>query len=213
MLGGAALTLPLAIPRAARAALPVPPGDALAFQLVRLGSVIGKHTVAFVRDGEALTVTIDVDVLVKLGFIPLVRYTHHAVETWQGDTFTGLTSATDKNGPHYWVRARTIDGALHVESSSVKPYVAPPDALATTYWNGRMLDGPMIGTQDGMLVRPKIVDDGRKLIPLASGARIAAEQYDLSGAFTSTVWYDDSSEWAGIQFSVADGSVITYQRL
>ena len=52
LLTGAA-TLPF---QPARAALPIPPGDRLAFHIVRKGSTIGEHILTFEHAGNALTV-------------------------------------------------------------------------------------------------------------------------------------------------------------
>jgi hypothetical protein len=43
---------------------------------MRHGAPIGTHVMTFHGDGDGLIVDIAVDVLVKFGPIPLVRYTH-----------------------------------------------------------------------------------------------------------------------------------------
>jgi len=80
------VTMASAAARQADAALPVPPGNTLAFRLIRHGDEIGHHTATFERDGDQLAVRIAVDALVTLVSIPLVRYTHRVVEVWSGDT-------------------------------------------------------------------------------------------------------------------------------
>ena len=69
-LGGLA-ALPFGV---ARASLPIPAGDRLAFQILRKGDKIGEHIETFDRSGDALTVTVAVDILVGLGPIALFRY-------------------------------------------------------------------------------------------------------------------------------------------
>ena len=142
--------------RVAHAGLPVPSDDKLAFRLMRHGAPIGTHTMNFHRDGDALTVDIAVDVLVKFGPIPFVRYTHRNQERWRRDRLVGFVSQTYRNGTKMHVQARRIDSGVAVDGSGTSPYVAPDNALATTHWNSRMLRGPMIGTQDGMLVHPAV---------------------------------------------------------
>jgi hypothetical protein len=100
-----------------------------------------------------------------------------------------------------------------VTGSKTKPYVAPDGALATTYWNRRMLDGPMISTEDGVLLRPNIATYPSENIRLASGSSIIAERIALSGAFTVDIWYDQANMWASLGFSGADGSSVRYERL
>jgi hypothetical protein len=100
-----------------------------------------------------------------------------------------------------------------VVGTAAKTYIAPEDALPTTYWNKRLLSSPMIGTQDGMLVHPTVRDLGAGAIPVADGARVAATRYSLRGDLDLDLWYDQTATWAGMEFSVADGSIVHYERL
>ena len=52
-----------------------------------------------------------------------------------------------------------------------------------------------------------------KPIPLASGGTVQASHYNLSGSFNVDVWYDQMNTWAGLAFTVADGSDVHYERL
>ena len=199
--------------RSALAGLPVPPGGHLTFRLIRHGSTIGTHEIGFGRDGDALNVDTSVDVLVKFGPVPLVRYTHHNRETWHHDRLVQLSSSTDRNGTRLRMSARRTEAGLAVEGSGTRPYIAPDDALPTTYWNPRMLLGPMIGTQDGGLVKPVVTLQPVAPIRVASGGSIHAKHYSLTGDLDLDLWYDHSDTWASMRFSVADGSEITYERL
>ena len=199
--------------RVAHAGLPVPSDDKLAFRLMRHGAPIGTHTMNFHRDGDALTVDIAVDVLVKFGPIPFVRYTHRNQERWRRDRLVGFVSQTYRNGTKMHVQARRINSGVAVDGSGTSPYVAPDNALATTHWNSRMLRGPMIGTQDGMLVHPAVSLEPDERLRLASGEEIPAKHYKLSGDLNLELWYDVSDTWASMRFTVDDGSVITYERL
>ncbi len=199
--------------RPASAALPVPPGDALAFRLVRHGSEIGRHILTFARQDDTLTVRVAVDVLVTVFSIPVVRYSHHVVETWKGEILVGLDGETNKNGDHEWVKARRTDAGLEVLGSKTERYIAPEPAFGTTYWNRRMVDGPMISLEDGVLLRPLIAVRRAETIRLASGDMIPADHYNFSGAFDIDVWYDNTNTWAGLAFDVADGSNVHYERL
>ncbi len=194
-------------------ALPVPPGNGLAFRLIRHGGDIGRHTLVFEGQGDVLTVHVTVDASVTFLSIPIVRYTHRCVETWQGGTLVGLTGKTDKNGQEGWVNARRTGEGFVVLGSKTQRYVAPEPAIATSYWNKRMLDGPMISLEDGVLLRPKVAVRGAEAVRTAYGATIPAEHYNLSGAFAVDLWYDQTSTWAGLAFDVADGSSVHYERL
>ena len=199
--------------RQALASLPVPPGDLLTFRLMRGGSDIGRHMLSFEPHGDALTVRVAVEARVSLLSIPIVHYTHHVVETWQDGMLAAIVGETDKNGRTEWVRARRTSDGLVVQGSRTQQYIAPEPAIGTSYWNKRMLDGPMISMEDGVLLHPKVTALQPEAIPLASGRSVTAAHYNLSGAFNVDVWYDDASRWASLAFKAADGSTIHYERL
>jgi hypothetical protein len=198
---------------AAAAALPVPSGDSLTFRMLRHGSEIGTHALTFAQDGEMLTVRIVVDALVTFATIPIARYSHRGVETWRGTTLVALTGDTNKNGTRNWVRAQRTDEGLVVLGSQTKRYISSESAIPTSYWNKRMLDGPMISLEDGVLLSPKVADLRMESVRLASGQMIAADHYNLSGAFAVDLWYDEQRTWAGMAMTVADGSEVHYERL
>jgi hypothetical protein len=201
------------VARRAIAGLPVPQDDSLAFRMVRHGSQIGTHALTFQRDGDLLTVQIAVDALVTLLSIPIARYSHRCTETWHGTTLVGLSGETNKNGAHGWVKAQRTDEGLVVLGSQTRRYVAPDSAIPTSYWNKRMLDGPMISLEDGVLLSPKVTDLQSEGVRLASGSMIAATHYNLSGSFHVDVWYDETRTWASMAMTVADGSEVRYERL
>jgi Domain of unknown function (DUF6134) len=194
-------------------ALPVPQGDRLSFRVMRHGSEIGQHVLNFDRQGNNLTVRIAVDVVVTFASIPIVRYTHHAVESWEGGLLTGLECQTNHNGQHESMSARRNAQGLVVTGSKTATYVAPENALPTSYWNRAMLGGPMISLEDGVLLRPNEIARGVESVRLASGSTIAATRTDLSGAFDAIVWYDGTGTWASLGLTAADGSDIRYERL
>jgi len=193
--------------------LPIPPSGALAFRLMRHGSAIGRHTLDFTVSGDTLAVRIAADALVSFGPIPLVRYTHRNTEVWQNGRLASLDAQTNRNGRELHMSAHRTSAGLQVEGSGTSPYIAPDEALPTTYWNFRMLLGPMIGIQDGILVHPRVTVKPIEPVRLASGAETAARCYSLTGDLNLDLWYDAAGSWMSMRFTVGDGSVITYERL
>jgi hypothetical protein len=197
----------------AAGAAPIPPGDAVSFRMVRKGSEIGRHTLRFDRSGGELTVHIAVDATVTLLSVPIVRYTHRVEETWRDGILIAAKGQTDRNGRPGWADARRTGEGLVVTGSRTERYVAPEPAIGTTYWNRRMIDGPMISMEDGVLLRPTVARVRDETIPLASGATIDAERYSLRGGFSVDVWYDRGDAWASLELAAVDGSVVRYERL
>ncbi len=191
----------------------IPPGNALAFRLIRHGSPIGTHTVTFQRSGDTLEVRIAVDAHVRFGPIPLYRYVHHAVEVWRDGLLQEVSSQTDKNGTELSMHAQRRPNGLAAQGTGTPPYVAPEEALPTTYWNKRMLHVPLVGIQDATLLRPEVTPRGQDTVRSASGVPVRVDLWQLSGDLDLTLLYDTDGHWAGMRLTVADGSAVTYERL
>jgi hypothetical protein len=201
------------VARRATAGLPTPNSDSLDFRIVRHGSQIGTHTIDFERDGDVLHVRTAADVLVTLFSIPVARYQHRSTETWRGTTLVGLAGETNRNGERGWMNARRTGEGLVVVGSQIKSYIAPELATPISYWNKRMLNGPMISLEDGVLSSPKVAELRTDSVRLASGREIAANHYNLSGPVDADVWYDETETWAAMTLTVVDGSEVRYERL
>lgn len=191
----------------------VPRGNHLAFRMIRRGTPIGTHTLDFNQVDGGLEVRIGVEAVVKLGPIPLFRYRHTALEVWRANQVMEVRSRTDRNGTELAMQAMRTSAGLTAEGTGTPRYVAPPDALATTYWNRQVLRVPLVGTQDGGLVRPRVTDRGPQMVRTAAGDRLPVECWQLSGDLDLTLYYDAAGQWAGMRFTVADGSEISYERL
>jgi hypothetical protein len=208
ILGGVALAAMPVFPLGA--ALPIPAGNRLGFDILRKGAKLGTHVLTFEPGGSGLTVHIAVELTYKLLGVTLYHYRHRATEVWSGDQVTAIDCRTDDNGSPYQVTGRREAGGFAVTGTGTPRYIAPADALPATHWNRRELDGPWINTQNGHLIRPKITPQGVTSIPTANGGSIPARHYALSGEVQLDIFYDDRG-WAGLSF-VKGGAPIVYER-
>jgi hypothetical protein len=208
LIGAAALSLA----GRARAALPIPADNAIRFKVIRSGSEIGHHDLTFVRNGDALTVKVDVAIAVYVAFVRIFHYSHHNIETWQGDLFTGFDAQTDDDGTRYKTSGRRNDGGIAVTGSKIAAYTAPAAVLCATHWNKAQLDGPMINPQDGKMLHPTIVKDGPGQVALANRQTVSAERYTLTGDMRLVLWYADDVAWTALSFAAPDGSLVEYRR-
>ena len=89
----------------------------------------GTTRLRFSRDGERLTVDIDILLEVKLAFITLYRYRHTNRELWEAGRLLSFASRTDDNGTAHRVAARRAGEVILVESDQGR-VEAPGDATA-----------------------------------------------------------------------------------
>jgi hypothetical protein len=190
------------------------PGKSLGFAVMRKGSKIGEHLLTFDQSGDGnLIVRVAVELKVGVGPIVLFRYKHNATEVWRNGQLASLDTVTNDDGTPNTVTGRATEAGFKVEGTKAKLYAAPDNALPATHWNRKQLDGPWINTQDGRLLRPKITPVGPEVIPAASGAKIPADHFSLTGDAVLETYYDSTSNWAGLNFKAGDGSVILYERI
>jgi hypothetical protein len=182
----------------------------LSFAVIRGGREIGRHSLAFSAAGDGFDVRITVDIAVKLLGITVFRYSLRGTESWRGGEVSLLEAVTDDNGTPHRMRAERRDGALQITGSGTAPYTAPANALPATHWNLAEVEGaPWINPQDGKLLRPRAVARGETALPGGGGF---AEQYDISGDATLSLWYGTGKRWVALSFTAKDGSIVRYQQ-
>ena len=186
---------------------PVPAAGGVSFRVMRKGSRIGTHALAFEPSGGSLTVRVAIDIAVTMGPITLYRYTQRAVEMWDRDGFASLDSRTDDDGTKKSVQARREAGRIAVAAPGGN-YAAPADAKPLTFWNAGTLAGPLIDIEDGALKRPTAAAPVAAATPGGGAARMVA----LRGGPDAEVWYADGIGWCGLRFAGRDGSIIVYER-
>ena len=192
-------------------AFPTPPATMIGFDVMRDGSKLGTHDLTFSAAGDALTVNVAVDLAYDIGPVTVFRYTHRAVERWQGDQVVSVETQTDDDGDDYTVRGVRDAAGLVVQATGLATYTAPPAALPATHWNRNQLGGPWINTQDGKLLRPQVADVGVETIAVADGRTLSARHYRMTGDAVLDIWYHDTMGWAGLSF-VIDDTEIRYLR-
>ncbi len=208
LLAGAAV-LPF---RAARAALPVPTGNKLAFHVIREGSKIGEHTLTFEPANDALIVSVAVDIVVGMGPIAFFRYKHRATVNWQDEQVVSITAETNDDGTAQHMTARRDESGLVIEGSRAERYTAPLRSLPGTHWDRRaMLDAPFINIQDGRLMHPKVSLVGMEKVAVTGGL-IEAQHFTMRGDADLDTFYDLTPSWVGLRFFAKDRSEIRYLR-
>jgi len=214
LVGGAGLALPfLATTQAFAAPSGVPASGQVGFKVYRKGSPIGEHRLKFDQDGDSLTVTTDVHILVKLGPVPVYHFTQHVVERWRGDRFMSLDSTASTQTSHDKVTVRRTADGIHVEPSGDDPYTVP-EIYPLTHWNPRVYQsGVLFNPKDGKAQKVALAARTDDTVKLNDGSSIHATRYAVTGDSVMDEYYDAQGVWSGMHSRVQDGSYVDYRRL
>lgn len=188
-----------------------PAGGRLVFTVLRNGDKVGEHAMSFSQAGGLVTVSTDVEIRVKLGPVPVFRYTHTAREQWRQDAFQRLTTTTNSNGKVEKVEAGRSGAAVSIEGPA-GAISAPADAAPLTHWNRKALDQPLFNPQLGKLLTVRVSRGGRESVQNAAGRAIAAERWSIRGDAEIDNWYDSQGVWTGLRGRLEDGSTMLYRR-
>ena len=215
LITGAFTAASLSAISAPRLALAAPPANAnLHFNVLRNNKPFGQYSVAFRTEGDALTVTTDVAMMMRISGLTVFDYNHHCEEVWRNGRFMQMTSrsARDREASlaetvsavrtNFDIRITTKKGVLS----------APPAANPYTHWNQAVLTGPLFNPQDGLILDLAAQPLGRDGVSLANGSRLIASHWAMRGSQTVDEWYDDQGVWAGLKALFPDKSVIEYRR-
>ncbi len=186
----------LALPFLGTSALAAP--RALTFVVLRNGTKIGEHHVAFVGDDASLTATTDAVMTVKIGPVPVFKYKHHAVEKRIDGAFASLVTATNSNGKAERVSAEKAGGVIRISCPSGQ-VTAPPNANPLNHWNQQIFSGPMFNPQTGKLLK-------------VTTRKVEAGHWAIRGETEIDDWYDASGAWLSLKGKLDDGSTVEYRR-
>ena len=195
---GHAQTLPLC---------PVTDGMAASYDIVRGGTVIGRHTLAFAQRGTDLTVTIAVEAnLYALG-IRVYHYEHRGRELWRDGRMVTMDTRTVDDGEVKQVSA-AFDPARGAWTGITGAAVTGP-LMASSFWNsGTVRQARFLDDETGAVNPVQVKPAGQEMLTL-NGRPVPASKFDLAGNTSGSVWYDGQGCWVRALFkSPVDGSLI-----
>jgi Family of unknown function (DUF6134) len=174
------------------------------FRVLRQGSQIGTHRVAFAAaaGGDELTARIDVEIAVRLAGITVFRLTHRFAETWAGDRLRLATSRHDRNGRVTEMEARAEGNAVLVRGPEGALRL-PAEAAPLTWWNPARFNRPLFDNSTGKPVR---VQWSRAPLPGGGVRWIGTGDTDSEGTYAA------DGTWLGWKTVAEDGSTVTYER-
>ena len=180
------------------------------FEVLRGGRDIGRHVVRLARDGDDLTVEIEIELLVRLLGIPAYRYEMTNREVWREGTLLSVDSETNNDGTRQYVQVRRESDGLAIDGSDYSG-IAPLDAATTTYFARDFLErDPWIGTDGGSLLDISTEFLGQHSVETGIGP-VICDRYRVTDGdgFTTDLFYDDRGEWLSCRFD-AGGTEAVY---
>jgi hypothetical protein len=183
----------------------------IAFDVWRNDQMIGAHTVDIDGDEGELKVRTNAAFLVKLGPIPVLRYTFQSHEIWRGGKFSTLESHTETNGRGEQVHAASGPSGLTIQTARGVSHTAPADALPLSHWNQHALRNPLFNPQTGALLKERVARVDGDPLRLPDGRSIQATKFTLVGDTDITDWYDDAGVWVALRGRLKDGSYLDYR--
>jgi hypothetical protein len=180
------------------------------FTILRGDDDVGRHEVRLTREGDALEVAIDVEIVVRILGIAAYRYEMTNRERWRGGLLQSVDCAVNDDGRRKTVRVSREGDGLAVDASFYSG-PAPSDAATTTYFTPAFLDRRQwISTDSGELYAMRVARDGSAEVETAAGRVTCARWRATNGGdFDVRLFYDPADEWASVAFD-AGGEPAVY---
>ncbi|TAL33342.1 DUF6134 family protein [Phenylobacterium sp.] len=185
----------LLVPSAALAA----PPPRLAFAVFRNGNKVGEHVINFSGDDDARTLTTDVNMVVKVGPVPVYKYKHTAVEKWAGGKFVSVDTTTNGNGKITKASARAMGGYVAITGPTGASR-GPADAAPLSHWNQASFGRPLFNQQEGKMLK-------------VTCTRVKPGHWQIRGEAEIDDFYDANGNWLALRGKLEDGSKLEYKRI
>lgn len=171
---------------------------------------IGYHQVSLRDKGEQQKVAVNAYFKVKFLFFTAFQYRHRNYETWKNGCLHHLESDTDQNGEKFFIRARSDESSLRIETqlgeSSLQGCVR-----SFAYWDPSLLDGSnLLNTQSGDYETVELTDMGSGTMAY-QGREQVMKQYRLKVQDSHIdLYYDDNNDWVGLKTETEGGKLLSY---
>lgn len=185
----------------------------LAYQVRLDGKPVGRHEVAFRSDTEGrLQVETNVQMAVKVLFVPVFKYRHQAREVWQDHCVTEMATSTRSNGKRYAVDLIT-QGDTAVITRTDGDDMGQQERLqgcqgTYAYWDrDRLRRAQLINAQNGEATPISLRENGPKPLPQLD---ITAEHVELATPEAAIeLWYGEDGQWLALATQL-DGHELVY---
>lgn len=189
------------------------------YDVLRNGKKIGEHTISFRRQGDALQVTAETHMRVKILFITAFRYHYKSEESWCGDELMAVSTRVNDGGDIQQTQAVRLEDGFRVtriaedqetdsldrvpEQGSEDDYIRGTFP-STNHWNMAAIGADhLFNTITGRLNRVEI--------SLLDTPQPTFNRYAVRGELNINTFYDADGHWRGMAFDHTDGSRIEFR--
>ena len=205
------------LPWAAAAALLVIPLAGLAddageytFAILKDGTPVGVHRVAFDRAGARIAIREATVIEVRLAMIPVYSFEHEARQIWENGRAVRIDATTNDNGEELEITVRPDgEGYIRTVNGRVDKFDGSTAVLA--FWNKDTLrHHAFFSAVEDKTLQASFEFAGKERITIA-GAALEVEHYRMVGDEERELWYDAAGHIAKLRLRRL-GSEIEYVR-
>lgn len=171
---------------------------------------IGRQRFDVFSEGERTQVRIDAQFTVKFLYIPVYRYRHTNVETWEGTCLREIHAETDDNGDSFFVNGSFRNGQLQVQTQAGN-WIGEGCIKTFAYWNSEWIKGErLLNSQTGEHQPVSILAVGEETIPVQGVPTRAIHRRIVTDKFAVDLWYTLNGRWVALQSTTKKGDTLRY---
>jgi hypothetical protein len=171
---------------------------------------IGRQRFDVSSEGERTQVRIDAQLTVKFLYIPVYRYRHTNVETWEGTCLREIHAETDDNGESFFVNGIVRNGQLQVQTQAGN-WTGEGCIKTFAYWNPEWIKGErLLNSQTGEYQPASILAVGEETIPVQGVPTRTTHCRIVTDKFTVDLWYTLNGRWVALQSTTKKGDTLRY---
>ncbi len=179
------------------------------FDIYRNSKNIGKHIFSFNKSGDQLTVTSEINFIIKKLGVTLYKYHVKGTEVYKNGNLIKFNSKTLQNKKSKYVNLFLEDNDFVIDGSSFKGNV-PNDYILGTWWNHSIVNAKaQISAVSGRIIEQKVTFLGKETLNI-NGKNYKALHFNFSSTdkklkkdkkLNTDVWYDEETlNWIKASF-------------
>lgn len=178
------------------------------YAVLRNGDRIGTHKVEHTSSGALQKTSVDVDINVYFGFVPLYSFRHQSTTQHTTDSIATISSTTTEDGELVKVTAKAKGQKLHVATTS-ESFSVPVETPILAYFHPSITEsGEFLDITTGELVEIEAERVGLETITVGKTTKEALRTR-IRGKDLVDVWFVGDS-LLKLELEARDGSIVSY---